>query len=102
MDVPTIGVFAPAKKAATQAPAQAGRPHPLREAATRFEAVFLAEMFAHAGLGAAQQANGGGAGEEAFSGLLAREWAESVAKQGGIGLSERIYQALLTREGGDA
>ena len=103
MDVPTIGAPAPATKAA----APAGRPDPLRpdplrEAATRFEAVFLAEMFAHAGLGAAQQANGGGPGEEAFSGMLAREWAESVAKQGGIGLSERIYQALLTREGGDA
>lgn len=102
MDVPTIGAPAPATKAPARALAPAGGPDPLREAATRFEAVFLAEMFAHAGLGAAQQANGGGVGEEAFSGLLAREWAESVAKQGGIGLSEHIYRALLTREGGDA
>lgn len=97
MDVPAVSPLA-----AAPAAQKAARPDPLREAATRFEAVFLAEMFAHAGLGAAQQANGGGPGEEAFAGLLAREWAESVAKQGGIGLSENIYRALLAREGGDA
>lgn len=83
-------------------PAAGAKPDPLREAATRFEAAFLAEMFAHAGLGEARKANGGGPGEEAFAGLLAREWAELVAAKGGIGISERIYQALLTREVGDA
>lgn len=75
---------------------------PIREAATAFEAVFLAEMFAHTGLGAARESNGGGVGEEAFAGLLAREWADAVAESGGIGLSERIYQALAARENGDA
>lgn len=75
---------------------------PLREAATAFEAVFLAEMFSHTGLGAARESNGGGVGEQAFAGLLAREWADAVAESGGIGLSERIYQALAARENGDA
>lgn len=75
---------------------------PLRKAAAEFEAVFLAEMFAHTGLGATRKSNGGGAGEEAFASLLAREWAGKVTAAGGIGLSERIYQALATREAGDA
>lgn len=71
----------------------------LREAAVSFEAVFLAEMFAHAGLGAARQSGGGGAGEEAFSGLLAQEWAGAVSESGGIGLAEQIFRALEAREG---
>ncbi|WP_340108162.1 flagellar biosynthesis protein FlgJ [Pikeienuella sp. HZG-20] len=83
------------------APAR-GPDAPLREAATKFEAVFLAEMFAHTGLGATRESNGGGAGEEAFSSFLAREWADKVAAAGGVGLSERIYQALAAREAGDA
>ncbi|QIE57944.1 hypothetical protein G5B40_16945 [Pikeienuella piscinae] len=74
----------------------------LRKAATSFEAVFLSEMFAHVGLGAVREGNGGGVGEEAFASLLADEWAEKVASAGGLGLSERIYQALATREDGDA
>lgn len=75
---------------------------PLRDVATKFEAVFLAEMFAHTGLGATRESNGGGAGEEAFASLLAREWADKVAAAGGFGLADRIYQALAAREAGDA
>ena len=71
----------------------------LREAAKEFEAVFLAEMFSHAGLGAARKTGGGGAGEEAFSSLLAQEWAGAVAEKGGIGLAEQIFRALEAREG---
>ncbi|MFV0475104.1 MAG: hypothetical protein ACK5MQ_12995 [Pikeienuella sp.] len=74
----------------------------LRKAAADFEAVFLQEMFKQAGLGAPREANGGGVGEQAFAGLLARDWAQTVAEAGGLGLSERIYQALAAREGGDA
>lgn len=75
---------------------------PLRKAATDFEAVFLQEMFKHAGLGAARGDYGGGVGEEAFAGLLAREWAQKVAEAGGLGLSDRIHQALAARAGDDA
>lgn len=94
----------PAAEAARPAPARDAEAHDvaLRKAATSFEAVFLAEMFSHAGLGAVREGNGGGVGEEAFASLLAREWAEKVASAGGLGLSEQIYQALAAREGDDA
>ncbi|MEM0922357.1 MAG: rod-binding protein [Pseudomonadota bacterium] len=72
----------------------------LREVAVEFETVFLAEMLKHTGLGEARESFGGGAGEEAFSGLLATEQARIMAERGGIGLAERIYQALLNREDG--
>ncbi len=72
---------------------------PLRDAAKSFEAVFLAEMFAHAGLGAPRESQGGGVGEEAFASLLAREWADAVADSGGIGLVEQIFRALEMQAG---
>lgn len=82
---------------------------PLREAAQSFEAAFLAEMLAHAGLGASRASEstfgggigGGGPGEEAFSSLLTRAWADKMAEQGGIGLSERLFQSLAERNGRD-
>lgn len=71
----------------------------LRDAAQSFEATFLAEMFSHAGLGEARKSNGGGVGEDAFSSLLSREWADRLAENGGIGIAEHIYEALVAREG---
>jgi Rod binding domain-containing protein len=74
----------------------------LREAAEAFEAVFLTEMLGHSGVGgAAELGDGefaGGAGEDAFSSLLTREWAVKLSAQGGIGLSDAIFRALLARE----
>ncbi len=70
----------------------------LREAAKEMEAVFLAEMLKHAKLGSARETNGGGAGEEAFAGMLATEQARLLAERGGIGLAESIFQALAARE----
>ncbi|MEM7546450.1 MAG: rod-binding protein [Pseudomonadota bacterium] len=84
-----------AKPAATKPEENAS----LRAAAQSFEATFLAEMFSHAGLGQARESNGGGAGEEAFASLLSREWATAVANNGGIGLADRVYEALVLREG---
>ena len=72
----------------------------LRAAARDFEAAFLAEMLTHAGLGRTPEAFGGGAGEDAFAGMLVRERAEALAARGGIGLAEAIFAALARREGG--
>ena len=66
----------------------------LWRAAKAFEAVFIAEMMKHAGVGEARQAFGGGVGEEAFQSLLSREWAEDLSEVGGFGLAKEIYEAV--------
>ena len=88
-----------AQPRATRVETPAAAPDPLREAAEAFEAVFLAEMLAHAGMGEMKGEFCGGVGEAAFSSLLPREWADRMAASGGIGLADRIYQDLATRAG---
>jgi Rod binding domain-containing protein len=66
----------------------------LREAATQLEAEFLTEMLKHTGLGKPRDSMGGGVGEEQFSSFLVREQATAMANQGGIGLSESLFEAL--------
>lgn len=73
----------------------------MKSAAKEFEAVFLAEMLSHTSLAETSDSFGGGHGETAFKSLLNRQWADQLTERGGIGLANTIYQALLTREGGD-
>ncbi|MEM8869774.1 MAG: rod-binding protein [Pseudomonadota bacterium] len=70
----------------------------LRASAEALEASFLAEMLRHSGVAKPPQTGGGGAGEDAFAGFLADEYADRLVKSGGIGLSEQIFQALVARE----
>jgi len=82
----------------TRHPARGGQ-DPVDRAAVAFEAVFLAEMLGHAGLGEARGSFGGGAGEDAFSGMLVREYARSIAESGGTGIAEGIERALRSGKG---
>ncbi|RED12758.1 rod-binding protein [Pontivivens insulae] len=66
----------------------------LRETAIRMEGAFLAEMLRHGGADRPRAELGGGAGEDAFSSMLAREQADHFARAGGIGLAEAIFEAL--------
>lgn len=66
----------------------------LRQAAQELEATFLAEMLKAAGLGETPEAFGGGAGEDQFASFLRMEQARAMAAQGGIGLSEALFEAL--------
>ncbi len=75
-------------------PITAASDQPLREAAQKLEASFLAEMLKAAGFGASREGFGGGAGEDQFSSFLVQEHAMAMVKAGGIGLSESIYEAL--------
>lgn len=86
---PLLGAGAPAPS-----PAALGDESELRAAAAAFEAEFLAEMLKHAGLGAPRNAFGGGPGEEAFASLLVREHARLLVDRGGIGLAERLFEAM--------
>lgn len=67
----------------------------LREAAVKLEAVFLAEMLKSAGFGKSREGFGGGAGEGQFGSLLVDVQAEGMARAGGIGLAETLFQSLL-------
>jgi hypothetical protein len=93
--------------AASRAPAPAGRPgedagatrvEAHRRAAVAFEATFLAEMLKHAGLGRATPGFDGGAGEAAFGGELVAAQAELLARRGGIGVADRLFETMLARE----
>jgi Rod binding domain-containing protein len=70
----------------------------LRETARAFEASFLAEMLGHAGVGDSALGFDGGAGEEAFRGMMVAEQARLMTEAGGIGLAETIFQAMLKQE----
>ena len=74
---------------------QAPGPAALREAAVGLETVFLAEMLKSAGLGQDRESLGGGPGEEQFQSILVRAQAEQIARSGGIGLAETLFQSLL-------
>lgn len=69
----------------------------LRQAAVELEATFIAEMLKHAGLGEAPEGFGGGAGEDQFASFLRLEQARQMAKSGGIGLAETLFDALKER-----
>jgi Rod binding domain-containing protein len=71
----------------------------LRAVARDLEAAFLAEMLKHAGMGAARESLGGGAGEDQFASLLRVEHARLLAERGGIGLAEGIFRALAAQAG---
>lgn len=97
------GVEAATRAAPAPGPITKARTEELRASAQAFEAAFLAEMFAHAGLAAARSEEsgfGGGVGEDAFASMLSRAWAEKMTEAGGVGLTERLFQALMAKEAG--
>lgn len=69
----------------------------LREAAIELEATFLAEMLKAAGLGETQGSFSGGAGEAQFTSFLRMEQAREIARSGGIGLAEQVFENLKGR-----
>ncbi|MEL6281355.1 MAG: rod-binding protein [Pseudomonadota bacterium] len=68
------------------------------EKAKEFEAVFLAQMLDHAGLGATPSAYGGGQGEDAYASFLTREYARIVAEESSVGIAEQVFQAMVEGE----
>lgn len=85
---------------ASQVPA-ARQNDPLWKAAQALEQNFLSEMLKPAGLGASTGAFSGGIGEEQFSSYLRAEQAKAMTEAGGIGLAERIFNALVERGHGN-
>lgn len=86
------------KPVAVSVPEKPSRDKALQEAAQKLEATFLAEMLKAAGLGESRTGFGGGAGEDQFSSFLVQAQAEEMAKSGGVGLAEAIFDSLKERE----
>jgi Rod binding domain-containing protein len=76
------------------APSPTARRDGVAAAAQEFEAVFLAEMLRHAGLGAVREGPGAGPGQSSFTAMLADEYARSIAEQGGVGIAEQVIRQL--------
>lgn len=68
---------------------------PLMQQARVLEASFLSEMLGHAGVGAAAKSFGGGIGEDQFASFLRDEEAKQMVAQGGIGLAEQLFHAMV-------
>lgn len=67
------------------------------ETARAFEASFLADVLENSGINAMPDSFGGGAGEDAFSSLLTREYGRLLAERGGVGLAEQVFELLKQR-----
>ena len=68
----------------------------VRRAAEEFEAVFIAQMLAPMFEGLeTDELFGGGAGEDIYRSVLVEEYGKSIARAGGIGLSDTIQREIL-------
>lgn len=79
----------------TPSPLENSQRAEMEKVAMAFEANFLAEMLKFSGQGDSRENFGGGAGEDAFAGLLVREQATLMAEGGGIGLAKHIVESLM-------
>lgn len=73
---------------------------PLREAARKVEAGFLAEFLKASGFGKTSPAFGGGIGEDQFASFMRQAQADAMVRSGGVGLAESIYHSLKDRQHG--
>ncbi len=84
---------------AVRASATTPRNQALYEAALALEARFLSEMLKSAGVGETPEGFGGGIGEDQFASFLRDDQAGAMARHGGIGLAERIFETMTRRDG---
>jgi Rod binding domain-containing protein len=69
----------------------------LKETAQQFESVFLTNMFEEMFSGIQEQEGplGAGAGQSAWRSMLTEEYANTIAKNGGIGVAEHVQRELI-------
>ncbi|WP_417317884.1 rod-binding protein [Emcibacter sp.] len=73
-----------------------------RAVADDFEAIFLADILKNLSVGLETDGPfGGGHAEEMYKGILNEQIANSISRNGGIGLSDAVYREILkTQEAG--
>jgi len=89
---PTAPAIAP-RAAKAQPPDLEG----LREQCRKLESAFLSEMLSHAGLTRMGGDFGGGPGEDHFHSFMRQALADRMSARGGIGLAERLFDAMKGR-----
>ncbi|MGL4325240.1 MAG: rod-binding protein [Beijerinckiaceae bacterium] len=74
----------------------------LKKTAQDFESVFLEQTFDRmfSNLGDEGPLGNGGTGGDVWRSMLAGEYARSVVKNGGVGISQNIYSELLKLQAG--
>lgn len=70
---------------------------PMRDAAERLEASFLAEMLKSAGFGEQENSFSGSTGEDQFASFHREALALQMVRNGGLGLAEIFYQSLMEK-----
>ena len=73
----------------------------LHAAAEQLEAQFIAEMLKAVDIGQARDSFGGGIGEEQFASMLRDQLASALSGNGGFGLTEPLFQAMVQQYGPD-
>lgn len=66
----------------------------IRNAAIKLEATFLTEMLKSAGVGESSETFGGGIGEDQFGSFLRDTQAMEMARSGGVGLADALFEAM--------
>jgi flagellar protein FlgJ len=69
----------------------------LQQTAQQFESVFLTNMFEEMFSGIEEQGGplGAGPGQSAWRSMLTEEYANTIAKSGGVGIAEHVQRELL-------
>lgn len=82
----------------------AGKPDRLRKAAQDFERLFLEQALDRWTEGGGEDGplGGGGTGGGIYRSMLAREYAGSIVRSGGVGISEQVYRQMLQLQEGAA
>ncbi len=68
-----------------------------KEAAQQFESVFLTNMFEEmfAGVEEPEGPHSGGPGQKTWRSMLTEEYANTIAKSGGVGVADHVQRELL-------
>lgn len=69
----------------------------IKDTAQQFESVFLTNMFEEMFSGIQEQDGplGAGPGQSAWRSMLTEEYANSIAKNGGVGVAEHVQRELI-------
>lgn len=69
----------------------------IKETAQQFESVFLTNMFEEMFSGIQEQEGplGAGPGQSAWRSMLTEEYANTIAKNGGVGVAEHVQRELI-------
>jgi Rod binding domain-containing protein len=102
MAIPAIAALAAAAAPAVQQTADALSPAALRkikDTAQQFESVFLTNMLEEMFAGVQEKegplGTGDGQGQSAWRSMLTEEYANSIAKSGGVGVADHVQRELI-------